>query len=299
MPKVSWSTPFDNSTDAAFRAWGSDLSGKFAAAGLIKTGDSGQINWTTVPRPASSAFGGYEVWRFNDSLQSAAPVFLKIEYGSSSNQGTPALRVTLGTGSNGAGTLTGLVTTQHIIITSGVLVAGASSTNFPSYVVHTAGFFGLAYKMGASSTLMPLFGLTVQRSVSNIGVPTSAALMLISSGTSAAQTENAAVSMINFSTSTVTNSLDGRDIGFMPMRITASLVGLDPQIFLTWMSLPKMVPNLGTCFFVQSEVPNGTEFDVTLIGTSPRRYIAIGGALRRLAYHGANAVLGAAMLWED
>ena len=106
MPKVSWSTPIENSSDATFRAWGSDIAARLATAGLIQTADTGQINWVTVLRPAASAYGGYEVWRFDDTLQGTSPVFMKIEYGSSNNQATPALRITVSSGTNGAGTPT-------------------------------------------------------------------------------------------------------------------------------------------------------------------------------------------------
>lgn len=298
MPKVTWSTPIEHSNDATFRAWGSDLNARFAAAGLVQTTDTGQINWTTVARPASLAFAGYEIWRFNDSLQSAAPVFIRVEYGTSNNAGTPALRLSIGTATNGAGTLTGLVTST--LLSYAATTLASTSTNYPSYATHSPGFFGLAYKLGAATGgVLSLMGFTVQRSVNNVGTPTATAVMLITSGASNQETSVGLVAVINYATSQVNNSSDGADLGIVPMRATSSLVGFDPQVFLTWMMLPKMTPNVGTCVYLKSEAAAGVEFDLALVGTTPRHYITVGNALRSLCYHGGSAIRHAAMLWED
>ncbi len=99
----------DSGTDAAFRAWGGGISAAIAGLGLVQTADTGQVNWTTVVKPASiGTFAGYEIWRFADSLQASAPVYFKLEYGgNNSNAAYPAVRLTVGTGSDGAGTITG------------------------------------------------------------------------------------------------------------------------------------------------------------------------------------------------
>jgi hypothetical protein len=98
----------DQSTAAQFRAWGSAISTAIGVQGLVQTADTGQINWTTVAAPSGTNTAmGYEIWRFNDSLQSSAPVFLKLEYGSGPNVRLPQMWVTVGVGSDGAGNLTG------------------------------------------------------------------------------------------------------------------------------------------------------------------------------------------------
>ena len=96
-------------TDADFRNWGQGISNALAAVGLVKTADTGQINWTTVVKPAGTGvISGYEMWRFNDALQATAPVFIKIEYGSGgSAAGAHGLWITVATATDGAGNLTG------------------------------------------------------------------------------------------------------------------------------------------------------------------------------------------------
>jgi hypothetical protein len=120
------------SGDADFRAWGSGLSAQLAAVGLVKTADTGQIDWTTAVRPAASGYSGYEIWRFNDTLQATKPVYIKIEYGGSSTVDRPSFRATIGTGTNGAGILTGQLGVVRSFSPSGSKTAGATLASYCS-----------------------------------------------------------------------------------------------------------------------------------------------------------------------
>lgn len=109
MTATSVSVAPINTNATTFRAWGSAISAALAALGFVQTADTGQINWATVAAPtASGQVMGYEVWRFADSLQSTAPIFFKIQYGSNGGAASqPQMTFTVGTGSNGSGTITG------------------------------------------------------------------------------------------------------------------------------------------------------------------------------------------------
>jgi len=92
----------DTSTDAAWRVWGLAIHNALVALGtLVQTADTGQANWATATRAGTA----YEMWRFNDALQSTAPVYIKFLFGTSGSQ--PQLTIQATTGTNGAGTLTG------------------------------------------------------------------------------------------------------------------------------------------------------------------------------------------------
>lgn len=109
-------TPRSN-TNAEFRAWGSAISAAIANCGLVKLPDANvgaQINWSTVSRPtANQTSQGYEIWRYDDSMQATTPVYFKLEYGSGSTAQTPAMWVTWGSGANGSGNVTGNTTTRQ------------------------------------------------------------------------------------------------------------------------------------------------------------------------------------------
>lgn len=110
------------SSDAEFRSWGSAISTALAAVGMTQTADTGQINWTTVTRAgANNTDAGFEIWRFNDAMQSTFPVFMRLGYGRSNNSDSNRLAISFGSGTNGSGTLTGvwLSSTDIGMISSG------------------------------------------------------------------------------------------------------------------------------------------------------------------------------------
>lgn len=96
-------------TDAEFRAWVTAISNGFQAL-FTKVTQAGEINLATVLKPAGSDTSqGFEVYRFNDSLQATAPIFFKIEYGSSGLAAYPGCWLTVGKGADGSGTITSVL----------------------------------------------------------------------------------------------------------------------------------------------------------------------------------------------
>lgn len=102
-PSLLWA----NTTDTTFRSWGSGIHNALAAIGLVNTADTGQANWATVTKPVGTdTIKCYEIWRLNDALQATAPVFIKFEFGLSGG-GVLGIMISAGTGTDGAGNLTG------------------------------------------------------------------------------------------------------------------------------------------------------------------------------------------------
>ena len=81
MATAGVSTVFDNSTDALYRAWISQIMADLTAVGWVQTAHTGQIDPLTVLKP-TGAFqqGGYSIWTPNDGL---TPFYLRIGFGSS------------------------------------------------------------------------------------------------------------------------------------------------------------------------------------------------------------------------
>ena len=150
MTATTWLSAPYNGSDADFRAWGLAFQTAMLAIGLTQTSDTGQVNWASVSRaPTISTVAGYEIYRFNDAAQSTKPVFMKIEYGAgSTNINNPQLKFTFGTGSNGAGTITGAWSTSQQIGTN-----QSSTTAFGSYACYdaTTGIFWVAPWHGSAT----------------------------------------------------------------------------------------------------------------------------------------------------
>lgn len=96
-------------TDAEFRAVSQFIANTMETGGIIKTSDTGQVNLTTMTFPgANNTAAGYEIRRFSDALQATAPIFMKIEYARGGGTFGFDIFLTLGTGSDGAGNITGI-----------------------------------------------------------------------------------------------------------------------------------------------------------------------------------------------
>lgn len=106
-----------NSSDANFRLWINEIHNGLIAFGWLQTSDTGQINFSTVLRPAAiNTYQGYAVYKMNDSLQSSCACFMRLDFGTGNQTDVPAfkLQLTVG-GTDGAGTLTGIVGTQQTL----------------------------------------------------------------------------------------------------------------------------------------------------------------------------------------
>lgn len=93
-----------------FRRLGTAISNAFANSGWVQANDAGQINWTTVVANGTfTSWAGSEIWRMNDAWANVAPIYVKIDYGTAGGTNNPQLQWTLGSGSNGALGLTGVI----------------------------------------------------------------------------------------------------------------------------------------------------------------------------------------------
>lgn len=110
MGKKEFSSAFSNASDTTFRAWvGAWIQG-WKDAGLAQSADTGQIDPLTALAPTGTAaiMRGYAIFYLNDSLHGAAPIYLKVEFGGFGAT-APALMITVGKSTDGAGNLGGIV----------------------------------------------------------------------------------------------------------------------------------------------------------------------------------------------
>lgn len=294
MTTQTWVSAIAHSNDADFRAWGSELSAKFVAAGLVKHTDTGQINWSTVTRPAANTAGGFEIWRFDDSLQGTAPIYLKIEYGTGVSAAYPQIWLTVGTGTNGSGTLNGTVSDRNTVAFSGAVSAG----NYPSYLCVAAGFVGLIHKAGASGSSTGFAFFAVSRTHDTAGDATGNGFFVLwggnaTSAVSNSQSVRTAATAAAYTASNVYTCVPAQPVG--------SLVGADYQVYPVMGIWPRVyvLPTLATV--ISSEVPAGTTFQVAMVGASNRTLIAVGSGFRCVVVGTGPGVIGTyglAMLWE-
>jgi hypothetical protein len=126
---------------------------------------SGLQNLMTGSTVTSNLNFGFQIWRFNDTLQATAPFFFKIEYANST--GFLQVTITVGNSTNGAGTITGAGVLPRVTINSTNAVAGqgrcAYSGGSGSHFTLACGFFG---------TNIASFILSMERTKDSSGVDT-------------------------------------------------------------------------------------------------------------------------------
>lgn len=297
MAKVSTYGGWSISSDADLRAWLGECEQMLEDCGLVRTSDTGQIDPSLATWPGSNNTDiGFSVWQFDDDLQGVAPIFLKCTYWRGSSSVSVSFSIEVGTGSDGSGNLTGL--TASITTSAG---NGPGSGDYYSYACHLDGFAGLAFKVNGGNTSLYTRGhpaFIIERFHDNAGAPTSAGAVLIgNSGSIANASNDAAVRILDFLNSTV-RSFDG-NMAFVPSGITDSRVGLAPQIFHHWVMLPKMTPLIGSAACVRGEVAVDQQFELALVGSTPRNYVCIGQTLGS-SIEGNTSINGdICMLFED
>jgi hypothetical protein len=297
MTTATWSSGNLHDTDANFRIWGSEFAAKLAAVGLVQTADTGQINWSTVVRAASSADAGYEIWRFNDSLQASAPIFMKIYYGTGTTILTgPRIRIEIGTGSNGTGTITGIGAGTGLLGNYHYNTAGAA-TSVPSYMCHTEGFFGYVWKRNAGA--QGCFLLT--RTCNASGVPDTYGYTAWGYGQSSGTSGNSNVLRhVRFAGTPASiyllNGSGTSNTVFVPYGypVPTTTPDGDRQLYICWGGYPQIRPIFSMFGYYNTEIAEAATVSVAMVGTTPRTYLATG--------FGADASPSTAMriafLWE-
>ena len=186
---VQW----DATSDANFRSMIQFVHNAFTGtnSSWVQTSDTGQINPSTVTAPAQNAYAGYTVYKINDALASACPIFVRFDWGANNavTKGV-GIKATIGTGSDGAGTITGaqvvtLATTGTAVASTAFTGAGAISGTgaslWDSYAALSAGRAGfLLWRNHSNATAPSIFA--IERSLDSNGNYTAAYFTVISMG---------------------------------------------------------------------------------------------------------------------
>lgn len=273
-------------TDADFRTWAQEVEAALVAIGLVVTADTGQVDLTTMTKPAGLAYAGYRVYKTNDGL---VDLYIKLRFGTGSSSTTGRVEIQVATGTNGAGTLTGNMTSAYASNGSGTAV---SRTN---YACGVTGCWWLSYVPGATqSATQPHFAFFLSRFCDATGAPTSDGFVLYTfSGT----TRTTQQVTLQPTASVQTAALN---VCMLPSSITAGNVGSDFQFWKHYTAQPRMMVNPFVVTCDNNAVVAGAERDLTILGTS-RNYINPGGVL---AFSGfglgatSTTIHAAMMIWQ-
>lgn len=298
MTTATTTTVIDHSSDAAFRTWVAEIITQLLAVGITQTADTGQINTTTVTRPAINVMAGYVIMRFNDTAQGTSPIFFKLEFGTSSGAAEPNMLLTVGTASNGAGTLTGTTTTRLSI------VGGTHSSSVITYVSRfcynaTDGILAMSWKInGVGGTNANLGTLIIARTTDSSGASTTnayltitnnsttavggAGTMQIYSYTAAALVALASATLaLNGPSNGNANFNSGGNVYVIPFYFQSPVPGVHGMI----------------AFACVADIAIGVTVTLALVGSTTHTFVSVG------SFFGNNSVAGITtgtwlMIWE-
>lgn len=140
---------------APYKAWGTAVQGAITAALGPRTSDTGQVNFASVATEPTTT-RDYEIYKLGGAIQSTAPLFVRVDYvgGAVSPRG---VNISTGTGTDGAGNLTGITTPQVLSHTSnyfrtGITVACYTSSDRDSFfnLIFSGDPTGTSYTGGAN-----------------------------------------------------------------------------------------------------------------------------------------------------
>ena len=130
----------DNSSLANFQSWSGAIFNAFVTTcGWLQTADTGQA--ANPPAAVPSSAYVYWIFKANDAQAATCPIYVKVEVGYSTTQ--VGIRITVGTGSNGSGTITNIQSgfNAQVITNNGSNMANQGLTAYPCYFSGDAGEF--------------------------------------------------------------------------------------------------------------------------------------------------------------
>ena len=278
-----------------------DVHDNLIDAGCVQTSDTGQLDISAVATlPADGSYAGYRIYEINDALSATHPIYIKLNFGCGSEglysdsswyvrSRTIRIEETFSTATNGAGSLTGNVSSA-----SGypqTLVSGGDSTDTPtnkgiSYYCKNddAGFLGFFYGIGSrnkpnrgvGSYYGATLGILIQRDGSN-GFALHTNGLTNESGDNFLATNRLPPALGQYVPFSGSVSAQSTLLALRANGNASTLVGSDTilqPVFYASAAGLKQWPSLVT--YRHSDIAAGTEFTLEAVTGSPKKFIALG-----------------------
>jgi hypothetical protein len=183
-------TPLPPQSDTTnLRLWAAGLHNALIAAGWVNTSDTGQ----TAPAALTGGIGlgGFEIFHPTDTLQGTAPFFVKLGYGSiTGSDNRPAVYVSIGQGTDGAGNLTGNFTNVFKLGTQ----FGPSTTPYNCYFCGSTNRFNVSLWSDPGFNAYDNITFSIERTKDATGADTADGIIIHGQGTGSGTSFNSGFS---------------------------------------------------------------------------------------------------------
>lgn len=270
---TSTTIPCKSDSTGSIRAWAGFIFSALLAGGWIRTSDTGQTDTGSLPAATTTSQScGYQVWKLSDTLSGSAPVFVKWEVGSGGTADTQAqVWVTIGTGSDGAGNITGTVLARTAL-SDGTVAPGPSTSTCYSSV----GTGYCAFAMFSDGWGSGMFIFSLERTKDALGNDTATGLLLTSITKITASAGAATVQLfqaVPFSGSWLANqSSVGASLPSGSTFTVGAAIGVSP---LRHFAGGTVNPGVGLMAYLNGDTAAGNVLSMAAYGTS-HSYLTLG-----------------------
>lgn len=271
---------FQSTDDATYRLWlqhVKDVMDTVNPAILTQTADTGQVDIPTAIRPTTNSRPHYLVYKFDDGI--GLPIYIKISMGSSgTSAGMTGTVFQFGTGTNGAGTITGLATATMNAPSGNSGIGG----NAVSLACCKPGSLSVVIGQDTAWGNCKRGAFTINRFVDDAGEPTDKGFSWRAWGNYAANAYPNAGCVIypgspiypNGGTWNYTGSGIPQD-SINPYGLTSAAFSGSVQPSPVFTRDPTLrQENLGRVW--RGDVALNTEMSVAMVGSTPRNYRSLG-----------------------
>lgn len=292
-----WSTGGSN-TYALSKARWYMVHDALVGAGLIQTADTGQLDFEAVSwSSTNSALFGYRMYRFNDSVQGTDPVFIKVRYGNGINGSRKSgFTYQVGQGSNGAGTLTGQLSTEQWFENN--LPDSQADFTYQVYACHVDGFFGIMVGPGNLIYGVPIGYWSIQRTRDASYAFDGIGLMIHDDNTDARGCGN--TQFVRFGANAFTGNRTSQFCIAPMLRASTALANGDKQLFPWFWATPEVRQGWATFTVRGNEIGSSiTTFAAAPYAGQTRTFMYPGlGKSPRSESANTQNTWEMAMLWE-
>lgn len=283
---------WDASTTAALRSFGSQISTAIQATGLTKLSNTGQIDWTSATAAATL---GYEMYRFNDPLQSSAPVFIRFQWAMNTSTWPYISTVTVGRAVDSSTNFLGRSASMSYC-------GGVATTNKQANYVTwrfcynpAMGYFGMSswdYPIPTTTGIATRGHYTISRPCDDTGTPTTSGLWCQAFG--GLSTTTGSQLALSYENNTLTSYVNGAVAGINTASNLAS--GLTVPFFHQTAAFPTVRQIPQVLYYARDDLPRGVPVTMNVFGTN-HTYMTLGimGSGASGTAHTSGAY---AMLWE-
>ena len=260
---------FTQTNDSEYRAWLTHVKSVLDGVNptmFTQTADTGQINLATVVRPTVNTKPDYFIYKFDDGL-GFNPLYIKFVFGCGTTQAIANNSFTVGTGTDGAGNLTGTVVTPTLNSSNTF-----ATTSFSSYACVKAGQVAICLLAGAVSGTWPDMACLISRFTDAAGNPTNDGVNIFGMVGSGVFWGMSWLFSPVWAVSTTSMS----DIYVNPFGVASmaynGVIQPNPAFYRT--PHPRIFANLA--HVLMADVPVGAEFQVAMVGSTKRNFKNIG-----------------------